>query len=350
MAGGSGTRLWPLSRKSQPKQALRLIGERTMFQHAVDRLAPLFPPERIFVVTNAAMAELLRPQTPWVPAANFILEPAPRDSAPAAGLAALRLLQRDPDAVMVILTADHYIGDTEQFRAALEAAGQAAADGTIVTLGIQPTYPATGFGYIELAEANTIIDGFRVYNSAGFREKPDEATAARFLEGGRHVWNSGMFVWRADRLLNEYKAQLPDLYQVLERIAQSGSGPDGESRMTEAWGDAPKVSIDFGIMEQAPRVAVIPVNLGWSDVGSWAALREIMSADENGNVLAGNVVSIDSTRCFVRGDGRLIALIGIEDTVVVDTPDVLLICAQDRAQDVRQVVNQLAADSKEEYL
>ncbi len=349
MAGGSGTRLWPLSRKSQPKQALRLIGERTMFQHAVERLAPLFPPERIYVVTNAVMAEILRPQTPAVPAENFILEPSPRDSAPAAGLAALHLLRQDPDAVMVMLTADHYIIDTEQFRAALEAARQVATDGTIVTLGVQPTHAATGFGYIELAEALTIVDGFRVYNSAGFREKPDLATAKEFLEGGRHVWNSGMFVWRADRLMDEYKAQLPDLYAALQAIGASGGTADAGD-MAAAWNAVPKVSIDFGIMEHAPKVAVIPVDLGWNDIGSWAALRDVMPGDEQGNVLSDNTICIDSARCFVRGDGRLIAVIGMQDTVIVDTPDVLLVCSQDRAQDVREIVNRLAQEAREEYL
>jgi len=191
MAGGSGTRLWPLSRKEHPKQALKLIGNRTMLQHAVDRLAPLLPPERIFVVTNAAMAEILRPQTPQLPAENFILEPGARSSAPAAGLAALHLLRRDPDATLVMLTADHYIVDTGQFRDALAAAEKVAADGTIVTLGIRPTYPATGFGYIRLGEAQTIVDGFRVYQSAGLTEKPDLDTATRFVEEGRHTWNSG---------------------------------------------------------------------------------------------------------------------------------------------------------------
>ena len=221
MAGGSGTRLWPLSRKGTPKQALELIGDRTMFQHAVDRLDPLFTPDRIFVVTNAAMAEVLRPQTPEVPAENFILEPAGRDSAPAAGLAATCLLKRDPDAVMVILTADHYIIDTVQFRSVLAAAAQVASDGAIVTLGITPTYPATGFGYIQLGEAQEIVDGFRVYRSGGFREKPDLRTAIRFLEEARYAWNSGMFIWRADRLLAEFRAQMPDAAAALARIGSS---------------------------------------------------------------------------------------------------------------------------------
>jgi mannose-1-phosphate guanylyltransferase len=353
MAGGSGTRLWPLSRKEQPKQALKLIGDRTMFQHAVDRLAPLFPPERVFVVTNAVLAQVLRPQTPEIPAPNFILEPQGRDSAPAAGLAAAQLLQRDPGAVMVMLTADHYIVDGEQFRSALEAANEVAADGTIVTLGIRPTYPATGFGYIELGDALTIVNGFRVYHSAGFREKPDEPTALRFMEDRRHVWNSGMFVWRADRLMADFAAQLPDLHGILRQMAGLGWGPESAEARAQAWAAAPKVSIDYGIMEHAERVAVIPVDIGWSDIGSWAQLRDVLPADDAGNVLAGQVLLLDSRGCFVhdaQGAGRLIALIGVNDLVVVDTPDVLLVCSQERAQDVRAMVNRLAAESRHEYL
>lgn len=353
MAGGAGTRLWPLSRKNRPKQALRLIGERTMFQHAVDRLAPLFPPERIFVVTGALVADLLRPQTPELPPDNFILEPMGRDSAPAAGLAAIHLLRRDPDAVMVMLTADHYIGDTEQFRAALDAAGQVAAGGPIVTLGIRPHYPATGFGYIKLGEPQTIINGFRVYTSAGFVEKPDLPTALSFLEGRRHVWNSGMFIWRADRLLAEYAAQLPELHAALTRIAAALGTPAADRVLTAEWPNVTRISIDYGIMEHAQNVSVIPVQIGWSDIGSWAAVHEALPGDVNGNVVEGELIALDTQGCYVRSErdtGRLVATIGLKDLVIVDTPEVLLVCPKERAQEVRELVNRLAAAGKSEWL
>ncbi|MCX6030649.1 MAG: mannose-1-phosphate guanylyltransferase [Chloroflexi bacterium] len=351
MAGGSGTRLWPLSRKGLPKQALRLIGDRTMFQHAVDRLAPLFPPERIFVVTNAAMAEVLRPQTLELPAANFILEPSPRDSAPAAGLAAVTLLARDPDATMVILTADHYIVDTAQFRAALAAADEVAADGTIVTLGIRPSFPSTGFGYIRLGESQIIVNGFRVYRSAGFIEKPDLPTASRFLEEGRYTWNSGMFIWRADRLLAEFASQLPESHAALMRIGAAVGTPDANKVLAVEWPNVRKISIDYGVMEHAANVSVIPVDIGWSDIGSWAALLDVLPGDEHGNVLSDDVLALDSRGSYVRSEsGRLVALVGMQDVVVVDTPDALLICPRKRAQDVRDVVNRLAADGKQRYL
>ncbi len=350
MAGGSGTRLWPLSRKRTPKQALRLIGERTMFQHAVDRLAPLFTPDRIFVVTNAQMAAALRPQTPELPAENFILEPAPRDSAPAAGLAAMVLLQRDPDATMVILTADHYISDTEQFRQVLSAAELVAGDGAIVTLGITPTYPSTGFGYIRLGEGQHIVDGFRVYRSGGFKEKPDFAAAQRFLEDGHYAWNSGMFIWRADRLLAEFSAQMPESHAALVRIGAALGTPAAAAVLAEAWPEMRKVSIDFGIMEHAERVSVIPVDIGWSDIGSWGALLDVLPGDTAGNVTEASAVMVDTQGCYVRGGGRLIATIGLRDMVIVDTPDALLVCPRARAEDMKELVNRLAAEGKVEYL
>lgn len=350
MAGGSGTRLWPLSRQGQPKQALKLIGERTMFQHAVDRLAPLFTPDRIFVVTNAALAEVLRPQAPALPAGNFILEPAGRDSAPAAGLAAVHLLARDPDAVMAMLTADHYIVDTAQFRAVLAAADQVAADGEIVTLGIKPGYPSTAFGYIHLGEAQVMVEGFRVYRSAGFREKPDLKTAVRFLEEGRYVWNSGMFIWRADRLLSEFAAQLPESHAALMRIMAALDRPDAGQVLAAEWPNVRKVSIDYGVMEHAARVSVIPVDIGWSDIGSWGALLDVLEGDEAGNVAVGaSLLAKDTRNCYVRSE-RMVAAIGLSDMIIVETPDVLLVCPRNRAEEVKDLVNRLAAEGRTEYL
>lgn len=350
MAGGSGTRLWPLSRQSRPKQSLKLIGERTMFQHAVDRLAPLFPPERIFVVTNAALADILRPQTPTLPPTNFLLEPAGRDSAPAAGLAAVTLLRDDPDAVMVMLTADHFIVDTAGFRAALAAAAEVAGDGTIVTLGIRPAFPATGYGYIRLGEAQVMVDGLPVYRSAGFVEKPDRPTAERFLEDGRYVWNSGMFIWRADRLMHEFAIQQPESYTALQRIA-AALGTDRQAEVLAAeWPKVRKISIDYGIMEHAERVSVIPVEIGWSDIGDWASLLDVLPRDERGNVIMGEAVVQDAESCLVRSEGRLVAAIGVKDLVIVETPDVVLICPRRRVQEVRTVVNRLAAEGKQRYL
>lgn len=349
IAGGSGTRLWPLSRRSRPKQALDLIGSRTMFQHAVDRLAPLFTPDRIYVGTNGETADLLRPQAPAIPAENYVIEPSGRDSAPAAGLAAAHLLRRDADAIMVMLTADHFITDTVQFRAALAAASEVAADGTIVTLGIQPTEPDTRFGYLELGFAQQIVDGFRVYDCAGFREKPDQATALRFIEGGRHAWNSGMFIWRADRLLREFEHQLPESYEALVRIGRAVGTSEAERVLEAEWPKMRRVSIDYGLMEHAESVSVIPVDIGWSDIGSWGALLDVLPADEQGNVSGGRLLARDSTGCYVRSE-RMVAVIGMEDVVIVDTPDVLLVCPRSRAEEVRELVKRLEAEGQTSYL
>lgn len=354
IAGGSGTRLWPLSRKSQPKQALKLIGDRTMFQHAVDRLSPLFPPERIFVGTNAEVAALLQPQAPDIPPENFIVEPSGRDSGPAAGLAAAHLIHRDPDAIMVMLTADHFIVDVEQFRTVLAAAAEVAnsgtgGDGTIVTLGINPSGPDTRFGYIELGEAQEIVDGFRVYESAGFREKPDPKTAQAFFEGGRHVWNSGMFVWRADRLLAEFERQLPESYEALKKIEAAIGTQQAQAVLEAEWPNVRKVSVDYGIMEHADRVSVIPVDIGWSDIGSWGALLDVLPRDGDNNVTEGLLLARDANGCYVRSE-RTVAVIGLQDLVIVDTPDVLLVCPRSRAEEVRELVKQLEAAGQNLYL
>jgi mannose-1-phosphate guanylyltransferase len=309
--------------------------------------------ERIFVVASAAIADVLRPQVPALPAVNFILEPSGRDSAPAAGLAAIRLLRQDPDAIMMMVTADHYIVDAEQFRSVLAAAAEVAAGGTIVTLGIRPTYPATGYGYVAAGEAETIIDGFRVYRSAGFTEKPDRTTASRFIEDGRYSWNSGMFIWRADRLMAEYRSQLPDLYASLVSIASHLGTPEEEAVLRAQWEGIRRVSIDYGIMEHAENVAVIPAELGWSDIGSWASLLDILEGDEEGNVIQAASAALDTRRTLIRsesGQGRLIAAIGLEDMIIVDTPDVLLVCPRSRAEQVREVVKRLEAADAQHYL
>ncbi len=350
MAGGSGTRLWPLSRRHYPKQALKLIGERTMFQHSVDRLAPLFSPERVKVGTNATLAAALRDQVPDLPEKNFILEPTGRNSAPAAGLAAIYLLHEDPDAMMVMLTADHYITDTQGFRDALETAAEVAADGTIVTLGVRPTQPSTGYGYIRLGAGEQLVNGFRVYESAGFVEKPDAETAAQFVDSGRYTWNSGMFVWRADRLMAEIEAQMPELYRGLSQIAAGLGTPQEADVLRSVWAEIPSVSIDYGIMEHADRVSVIPVDFGWSDIGNWDSLLDVLMADEDGNVVIGDAVTLDAHGNLLRSDGRLVALIGLDDVIVVDTPDVVLVCAKDRAEAVRDLVRRLEAAGKEQYL
>jgi mannose-1-phosphate guanylyltransferase len=340
MAGGGGTRLWPLSRKDRPKQSLKLLGERTMFQIAVDRLAPLFPPERILVVTGAGYAGDLQAQRPSLPAENFVLEPAPRGTAPAIGLSAQAVRRRDPQGLMACLTADHFIGDEARFRDVLAAAAQAAAQGFLVTLGIQPTYPATGYGYIQRGQALHAAGRWEVFRAARFKEKPKLPEAEAMLADGQHSWNSGMFIWRADRILAEFARQMPEFYKQLSEIE---SEPGNLARV---WEGVPSTTIDYGIMEGATDVAVIPADgLGWNDIGSWESLLETLAPDESGNVVVGGEhLGLDTTGTLVhasRGQRRLVATIGVSNLVIVDTGDVLLVCPRERSQEVRAVVEAL---------
>ncbi|GAB4536797.1 MAG: mannose-1-phosphate guanylyltransferase [Anaerolineae bacterium] len=351
MAGGSGTRLWPLSRQSRPKQAIELIGNRTMFQHAVDRLDTLLPPERILVVTAREYVEVLAPQVPDIPRQNFIVEPMARGTAGAIGLGAVYLKHRDPDAVMAVLTADHYIRDVERFRRVLSAAARLAGDGHIVTLGISPSYPATGFGYICRREAVGNVDGFDVYAVDSFVEKPDARRAVEFLNDGLHSWNSGMFIWRIERIMDEFARQMPDLYAQLQTVEAALGTPRQTEVLSEVWPQVRKETIDYGIMEGARGVVVIPVDIGWTDIGDWAAIYELHQPDEMGNAVVGAThIGVDTRSSFVQGGKRLIATIGLEGIVVIDTDDALLICARDRAQDVKMIVEKLQTDDMVEYL
>lgn len=354
MAGGGGTRLWPLSRQARPKQMLRLIEERTLFQTSVERLEGLFPPERILVVTVAEQAEQLRAQCPDIPEENYLLEPLPRGTASVVGMAAVALRHRDPQAVMAILTSDHYIGNEEKFRQLLAAAREVAEDEYLVTLGIAPTFAATGYGYIQRGESLGEYGGLEVYRVLRFKEKPDEESAREMLQSGDHSWNSGMFVWRVEQILAEFERQMPELNQALQEIAQSWGTSERQETLKRVWPEIEPETIDYGIMEGARRVGVIPAEgLNWSDVGSWDSLFDVLPADDNGNIVMGGEhvgLETNDSLIYVEPEHRLIVTIGVEDLVVVDTGDVLLVCRVDQAQKVREVVKKLEQEEGEEYL
>ena len=351
MAGGSGTRLWPLSRQGRPKQALRLVGDRTMFQLSVERLGPLFTPERTFVVTAAEQVGVLAQQTPQLRRSNFIAEPLPRGTASAIGLAALYLRRLDPQATMAVLTADHYIADSGMFLRVLEAAYQLAQQGRLVTLGIQPTFASTGYGYVERGEFLAQVSGLATYQVQAFREKPDAAAAAQFVADGKHTWNSGMFMWRAERILAEMQRQMPRFYEQLMQI-DAALGALREAQVVgDVWPTVVPQTIDYGIMEGAQDVAVIPADIGWSDIGSWATLLDILPGDKDGNVVIdADHIGVDTHQTLVYGNNRLVATIGVSCLVVVDTDDVLLICPHDRAQDVKKIVEELRTKGETKYL
>ncbi|MGH2593265.1 MAG: mannose-1-phosphate guanylyltransferase [Anaerolineae bacterium] len=351
MAGGTGTRLWPLSRERRPKQVLPLVGDRTMFQIAVERLAPLFPPERVLVVVGREPVGVLRAQATGIPPQNFIVEPMGRGTAPAIALSALHLRRRAPDAVMAVLTADHYIADEAGFRRVLATAGKVAARGHLVTLGVTPDTPSTGYGYVERGDAVENVDGILAYSVAAFREKPSPAVAERFVADGLHSWNSGMFIWRVDRFMAELAHTMPEFFIQLEEIDRALGTPQESQTLDRVWPRVASQTVDYGVMEKARDVAVIPIDIGWSDVGSWASLLDILSGDENGNVTVhAEHLALDSRNVLVYGCGRMVATIGLQDIIVVDTQDVVLVCVKDRAENVRQLVERLKKGGRKDYL
>ena len=350
MAGGGGTRLWPLSRQAKPKQALKLVGERTMFEHAVDRIAPVFQPDEVYVVTGADHVEELMLQAPELPRENFLVEPMGRGTAPAIGLGAIHLKRRDPEAVMAVLTADHFIRDVAQFRRVLTAAAQVAERGHLVTLGIAPSFPSTGFGYIKQGEKLDTVDGFPVFRAERFTEKPSAETAFMMVESGQYSWNSGMFIWRVDRILEEFARQMPEFYAQLAQVEAVLGTPAYESTLRRIWPEVTPQTIDYGVMEGAEDVVVIPVDIGWSDVGNWSSMRDILPADEAGNVVVGEHLGLDTRDTIVFGRGRLVATIGLRDMIVVDTDDALLICPIEREQEVREVVRRLREMGRKDLL
>jgi len=353
MAGGIGSRLWPRSRTGSPKQFLDLVGSHTMLQDTVRRIEPLIPVERILVVVGEEHAETVLEQIPGMSRNNLVLEPEGRNTAPCIGLAAVVINKRDPEAVMGVFPADHRIADAARFREAIAAAAGLASDDYLVTLGIAPSEPNTGYGYIHRGESLDQRDRFEAYRVQRFTEKPDQETARSFVESGEYYWNGGIFVWKVTRILNEIQKHLDELYHHLRTVAGAWETDRRREVLASAWQQVPVVSIDFGIMEKADRVATIPVDMGWDDVGNWANLSDLLESDEEGNVVRGQgrPVLLDTADTYVyAAAGRLVAAVGLEGFVIVDTPDALLICPKDRAQDVRDVVQALEEQDLQQYL
>lgn len=354
MAGGGGTRLWPLSRKNRPKQLLPLIGEQTLFQSTVARLEGYLPPERILVVTVAEQAAEMRVQVPEVPEENYIIEPAPRGTASVVGLAAAVLHKRDPQAVMAVLPSDHFIRNRDLFHYLIKAAVEVARNDYLVTLGITPTFPSTAYGYIQQGAPLPGDYKYPTYAVARFTEKPDEQTAQKLLRAGDHSWNSGMFIWTTGRILAEMQRQMPELSAALEKIS-AADAPQQAAVIQSVWPDLKVETIDYGIMEKAERVAVLPAGgLGWSDVGSWNSLFEVLLPDMSGNIVTnGHHLALETNNTLVYGapgSERLIVTIGVDDMVVVDADDVLLVCKADQSQKVKNVVEHLRKHRQERYL
>ena len=342
-AGGSGTRLWPLSRSAKPKFLLPLTCERSLIQLTVDRLSALAPATRTLVVCGPSHAAGIARQIPDLPDANFVVEPSPKGSGPAIGLAAALIAKQDPDAIMGSFAADHVVDDQPAFDEALRLAVETAKEGWLVTIGLTPTRPETGYGYIERSDDSVLpTEPGKAFRGLRFVEKPDLSTATRYVESGRYLWNASMFIWKVRAFLEELERLMPELHAAVAEIAAAWGTPGGEGVLNRVWAQLDEATIDQGVMEHAARLAVIPAEMGWSDVGDWHGLGELLNPDAVGNSVRANVVQFHSSNCVVWSEtDRLVALIGVDNTAIVDTPDALLIVDRSRSQDVRKIVDEL---------
>jgi mannose-1-phosphate guanylyltransferase len=350
LAGGSGSRLWPLSRSHRPKQLLALAGQRSLLQSTFDRNVPLVPPERVIVMTERSHADGIREQLPELPPRNIIVEPARRGTAGSLGLAAAAIVERDPDAVMASVHSDAYIDDADEYRRTLSAAFTAAEKTRrLVLMGIEPTSPSTQFGYIVAADAPTPlvqIDGYRVLEVERFQEKPALAKAEELVASRRAFWNPGVFVWRVDVILSELARLQPRIHELVREIAVALDSDRGDEILASLYPTVPVETIDVGVMEQSDRVAVVPARFPWSDIGSWSEMFDVLPRDPSGNAVRGDLIALDSSNNLVYATSKRVATIGLNDLVIVETSDVILVCPRDRAQDVKQLVEGIALDEK----
>lgn len=351
MAGGGGTRFWPLSRQKTPKQLLNLTGNELMVNEAVDRLSYVAENKNIFIVTNATQVPPMLKATEGRLRPDHILsEPAARNTAACIGYAAMEIIRKYSDGIMVITPSDHYIKDNAGFTRILNTAIRAAGEsGKLVTIGIDPTFPSTGFGYIKYEKA-AAGDAKPVVE---FREKPDLETAKEYVESGMYAWNSGMFVWKASVILEKFKAYIPDIYADLEKIGEAMGTEAETSVIEEVYPNIRKISVDYAIMEPSAAqgdVMVVPGEFGWNDVGSWDMMDVLHEPDGNGNVLVGDAVAVDVSNTVIYSSGRTIAAVGVDDLVIVETPDAVMVCPKSKAQDVKKIVDTLNAGKRKELL
>jgi mannose-1-phosphate guanylyltransferase len=347
LAGGRGTRFWPRSRKRSAKQVLNVVGDHSLIQATVERLEPVIPPERIWVLTNDHLRETIARQLPRVPKRQILAEPAQRNTAPAIGLAAHVMRASDPDAVMGVFPSDHVVGRPTVYRTLIHKAMKSASEGHLMVAGIQPRWPETGYGYVEFPRGAKVGERAPVKR---FHEKPALAKAKRYLAAGNFCWNSGMFFWRCDALLEQLRQHLPKTATILAALPRFGARGFAE-KLAQAFPLCENISIDFAVLERARNVSGIPApDFGWNDVGSWNAVYELLARDSCGNVAARDSICMDAHNNFVDARGKMVALLGVNDLVVVDTADALLVTTRERAQQVGDVVKALEKAKREELL
>ena len=351
LAGGVGTRFWPLSRKERPKQFLPIISEKTMIEETVERLAPLIPHERILTIANSEQSRLLRDIFPNIPDANFLIEPKGRNTAPSLILATAHVFLQNKEAVVAALPADHLITDVPLFLKKLDAGANAAAlSDNLIIFGIPPSFPSTGYGYIHFSrEAAQKIKDEDFFPVQEFKEKPDITLAQTFLETGNYFWNSGMFLWKSVTFARKLEHYAPEWFTHWEKMLSALKYGDS-SQIASQFETIPSISIDYALMEKAQGVLMGEGNFGWSDVGTWSSLFEVWPKDPKGNALRTESLLLNSESCLVYNRSRLTALIGVKDLIVVDTPDALLICRKDQDQKVKDIVDLLKKRNKNEYL
>lgn len=358
MAGGGGTRFWPWSREKTPKQLLPIVSSRTMIEETVSRLHPFLPLERILVVTSGSQINKIRRVLDSLPPTNFLVEPEGRNTAPCLGLAAFRLKQLHPEAIMVVLPADHFIADQQKFLKTLKVATAfAQKEDFLITLGLQPTAPETGYGYIQKGELLTRMQGIEIFKAKAFREKPNRELALTYLEEGNYLWNSGMFVWRVGTFLKALETCLPELYQEMAMLPEILGTAKERRLLSKIYASCPAISVDYGVMEKAANVAMIQANFPWDDVGSWSALWKIHPKDKEENVYLfkkkngpGKILALDSSGCLIRAEKNLIALLGMKDTIVVEADGSILVCPKDKSQEVRQILAQIKEKGWKKFL
>ena len=354
MAGGVGTRFWPRSREKYPKHLLQIFGKGTMIQNTVKRLEPLVQPRNVYVVTNRLQKGAVVKQLPQVPEENIIVEPVGRNTAPCIGLAALHVRKEHPDAVMIVLPADHLIHNDDEFRRILSVAVDTAGESSsLLTIGIPPTHPETGYGYIQFrsepgAENPYYDRGVRQVKT--FAEKPNQQTAEQFLASGDFLWNSGMFVWRADTILAQIAKCLPDTYAELMKLDREIGTAHYQQTLEVVYGVIRGISIDYGVMEKAEKVFVIPGGFGWNDIGSWDEVYRVSGKDDSGNSITGKVIQKDTKNSYIYSPDKVVATVGVEDLIIVNTDDALLVVRRGRSQDVKEISDYLKRKQMNEYL
>lgn len=349
MAGGKGERFWPRSRRTFPKQFLCLTGDgKTMIQQTVERIRPIVDIEDIYIATNIAYKDIIKEQLPELPEENILFEPVGRNTAPCIGLGAVHIRKKYEDAVMLVLPSDHQIKFPDMYVDVLkEAIEVAKVDNNLVTLGITPNAPETGYGYIKFNGSEKTGSAYKVDR---FVEKPDLETAKKYLASGEYMWNSGMFMWKASTILASMEKNLPEIYAGMLKIEASIGTAEAESTLNTVFEGLPSESVDYGILEKESNIFVLPGNFGWDDVGSWLSVERLNKLDDNGNVINGNVMPLNVENCIIEGEDKLIACIGLKDVVVVDTKDATLICSKECTADIKKVLENLRNNKMDKYL